>query len=66
MLDIDYIGVKHRVNVVLTGNDEIVVFAQTGTGGNEVSADDIFLHTLKIVGLAVDSSLVKHLSGLLE
>ncbi len=40
-----------------------VVFSQTGTGRNQVTADDVLLHTLKIIGLTVDCSLVKHLGG---
>ena len=53
-LGIFNIVVKNGVDVVLTGNDERAVLAQSGTCRNQMSADDILLHTLKSVDLAVD------------
>lgn len=64
---IDNVGsIKQGVDVILTGNNEIVVLAKTGTGRYKMSADDILLHTFKSVDLAVYGSLIEHLGSLLE
>ena len=59
-----------RPNIIghldLVTNDKSLILAHTGTGGNEVTADDVLLHTLERVGATVDGSLVEDLGGLLE
>ncbi len=45
---------------------DLLELAQSGTGGDEVTADDVLLHTLEVVHLAADSRLVEDLGGLLE
>ena len=53
-------------DVIFAAYNQTVVVAQTCTGGDEVTADHVLLHALESVGLAVDSSFVEHLGGLLE
>ena len=50
----------------LRTNDNLVEFAQTCTGRDEVTADDVLLHTYERVALARDGCLVEHLRCLLE
>ncbi len=57
---------KHAFDVVFASYDESVVFAQTCTCGDQVTADNVFLHALEGIGLAVDCCFVEHLCGLLE
>ena len=52
--------------VVLAADDKALVFAEAGTGGNEVTADNVLLHALEQVGLALDSGFVEDLGGFLE
>lgn len=67
MYYINNIGsIEHGIYVVLTGYNEIVVLAKTGTGGDKMTADNILLHTFKSVDLTVYSSLIEYLGGLLE
>ena len=54
------------VMLLLRSNDELLPLSQARTSRDEVSTDDILLHTLKEVGLTTDSSLVEHLGRLLE
>ena len=62
------LGVLLLELLVLVGvaHDNTVELAQTGAGGDEVTADHVLLHALEIVGLAADGSLVEHLGRLLE
>lgn len=53
-------------DVILSADHDALVGAETCTGGDEVTADDIFLHALKVVDLAVDCSFVEHLGCFLE
>lgn len=53
-------------DVVLTADHNALVGAETCTCGDEVTADDVLLHALEIVDLAVDGSFVEDLGGLLE
>ena len=47
-------------------NDDFVELTQTGTSRNEVTADNVLLHTLEVVGLSADGCFVEHLRCLLE
>ena len=61
-----FLGFEAAVVVIGRTYYEALVFAQTGTGGDEVTADNVLLHTLEAVGLALDSGFVEHLGGFLE
>ena len=63
--DVLLVGLDALVILTRT-NDELVKLAQTCTGGDAVTADNVLLHTLEAVLLATDGSLVEHLGGLLE
>lgn len=52
--------------ILLCQDYNLVELALTGTGRNEVTADNVLLHTLETVALAVDSSIIEDLGGLLE
>ena len=54
------------LNLGLVAYHEVLIFAQTCTSGNEVSNNDVFLHTLEVVALGVDRGFCEHLRGLLE
>ena len=56
----------HALVVLARADNEFVPCTESGTSGDEVSADDVLLHTLEIVLLTTDGSLVEHLGGLLE
>ena len=55
-----------HVGIVAAGYNQIVVFAHTGTGRYQVTANHILLHTFKRIDLTLDSGLVEDLGGLLE
>ena len=55
-----------KCHLVLVANNESLVLTQTGTGGDEVTADNVLLHTLEGIDTAIDSGLVEDLGGLLE
>ena len=63
--DVLLVGLDALVILTRT-NDELVKLAQTCTGGDAMTADNVLLHTLETVLLATDGSLVEHLGGLLE
>ena len=66
--EVDYrtaVGLSTLV-VLERAYDNLVELALTCTGRDEVTADDVLLHTLETVALAVDGSIVEHLGGLLE
>ena len=54
--------------LVLVGiaDHDFVELAETGTGGDEVAADDVLLHALEVVRLAGDGGFVEDLGGFLE
>ncbi len=60
------VGDNDIVDVFLRAYHEAFILAQTCTGGDKVPADDVLLHAIEGVGLAVDGGLVEHLGGLLE
>ena len=47
-------------------NHQLAELAQTSTCRDKVTADNVLLHTLQIIDLALDSRLVEHLGCLLE
>ena len=53
-------------DVVAAAYNQTLIFAQTGTGRDEVTADYVLLHTLECVGLAGDCRFVENLGGFLE
>lgn len=58
--------VEGVLDVVLAAYDDALVGTETGTGGDEVTADYVFLHALEVVDLAVDGCFVENLGGFLE
>ena len=52
--------------VLARANDNLVKLAQTSTGRNTVTADNVLLHAFQTVLLATNSGLVEYLGGLLE
>ena len=56
----------HALVVLFGQNNELAVLTRTGSGRNQVTADDVLLHALKVVALTSDGSFVEHLGGLLE
>ena len=56
----------HTVVILLRADNDFVELAKTRTGRDEVSADNVLLHTLEIVYLATYSRFVEHLGCLLE
>ena len=56
----------HALVVFAASHDDLLELAQTGSGGDEVTADDVLLHALEVVHLALDGGFVEHLGGLLE
>ena len=59
-------GLVGQSHFVLVTDNERLVVAQAGTGRDEVTADDVLLHTLEVVDAAIDGGLVEDLGGLLE
>ena len=57
---------EDAVEVVSAANYQVVEVALTCTCWDEVTADDVLLHALQIIGLAKDGCLVEHAGGLLE
>ncbi len=53
----------HFVDVA---HDKVLVFTKTRTSRDEMTDNDVLLHTLEEVALGVDGSLGEHLGGLLE
>ena len=56
----------HALVLFLRTNNKFLPLAETGTCWNQVTADNILLHSLKVIYLTTNSSLVQDLSGLLE
>lgn len=54
------------VEVITAAYYETIEITLTGTGWDEVTADDVLLHALKVVALAHDSCLIEDTGGLLE
>ena len=52
--------------LVLASYDDVLIFLQTGTGRNQVTADDILLEAFEVVDAAADGGFAEHLGGLLE
>ena len=57
---------EERFDVVRGGDYEALVFCQAGAGGDEVSADNVFLHSFEGVSLALDGGFIEDLGGFLE
>ena len=55
-----------RFQLGLRSDDQIVVFAQTRTAGDQVTADHVLLEVLQRIDLGLDGRLVEHLGRLLE
>ena len=51
---------------VLRADDQVFVFAQTGSGRDLVSYDDVFLQAFEVVFLGSDGCFVEHLGRFLE
>lgn len=67
MADFDFGGfVVDAFDVVSAAYDEAFVFAETCSGRDQMTADDVFFHALEGVGLAGDGCFVENLGGLLE
>ena len=62
----NYGDVKGVLDVVLAADYDAFVRAETGTCGDKVTADDVFLHAYEVVDLAVDGSFVEHFGRFLE
>ena len=56
----------HTLVLFFASYDNLLVFAQTCTSWDEVTADNVLLHTLEEVNLTTDSTIVKNLCRLLE
>src|SRR5690606_18690647 len=57
---------RHRIVFILMRNDQVVELALSRTCRDEVSYDNVLLHTHQPVGLTTDGSLTEYLGGLLE
>ena len=65
------VEVAHRVTdglriVIGIAHNNAVELTESGTCRDKVTADDVLLHALEIVGLAGNSSFVEYLGGFLE
>ena len=56
----------HTLIFFLRAYDKFIPLTKTSTCRNQVSANYILLHTLEIIYLTTDSSLIQNLSSLLE
>ena len=69
-LEIDVVGIvglgQCLLVLVLAAHDDVAEQWQTGTGGDEVAADNVLLHALEVVNASADGCFVEHLGGLLE
>ena len=52
--------------LVLAADQDVLELLLTGTGRNEVTADDVLLEAFEVIDTTSDRGLAEHLGGLLE
>lgn len=57
---------RQALEILTVADNNLVKLAKTRTSGNEVTTNNVLLHTLQVIALAIDSSIIQYLCSFLE